>query len=156
MLARKTVRMNNSIPLKLIQLLKDDPRYRLEAYQFVREALVYAQETLKMEGPQEDATEPPRPAKRRSADKSDPERHLTGQQLCEAIRHYATDQYGYLAKAVLNSWGVHLTKDFGEIVYNLIHIGYMKKSARDRREDFHDQYDFHEAFQQQYQITPPK
>ena len=56
------------------------------------------------------------------------ERHLTGQQLCEAIRLYALDQYGYMAKCVLNSWGVHNTGDFGEIVFNLIRVGLMRKN----------------------------
>ena len=32
------------------------------------------------------------------------ERHLTGQQLCEAIRLFALNQFGYMAKVVLNNW----------------------------------------------------
>ena len=49
-------------------------------------------------------------------------RHITGQQLCEACRLYAIEQYGYLSKMVLANWGIHSTSDFGEIVYNLIRI----------------------------------
>ncbi len=48
--------------------------------------------------------------------------------MCEAIRLYALEQYGYMAKTVLNSWGVHNTGDFGEIVFNLIRIEQMKKT----------------------------
>lgn len=70
------------------------------------------------------------------------ERHITGQQLCEAIRQYAVQQYGMLARNVLNEWGVHNTSDFGEIVFNLIDIGQMKKTATDRREDFDNVFDF--------------
>ena len=33
-------------------------------------------------------------------------RHITGQQLCESCRQYAIDQYGYLARIVLDSWGI--------------------------------------------------
>jgi uncharacterized repeat protein (TIGR04138 family) len=120
---------------QFVELLKQDQRYKVEAYQFVREALQYAQEVLTM---------PPQPTPGKG---NKTEHHLTGQQLCEAIRIYAVEQFGYMAKTVLNSWGVHSTGDFGEIVYNLIRIEEMRKSKNDRREDFDDLYDFDHAFQ---------
>jgi uncharacterized repeat protein (TIGR04138 family) len=83
------------------------------------------------------------------------EKHLTGQQLCEAIQQYAVEQYGYMAKVVLNSWGVRSTSDFGDIVYNLIDVGLMKKSESDRREDFNNVYEFDEAFLERFRITLP-
>jgi uncharacterized repeat protein (TIGR04138 family) len=135
---------------RLSETAKKDGRYKVDAYLFVQQALAFAQFEMGMgrprpfgvEGEEEDRlSEPP------------PEAHLTGQQLCEAIRVYAADVYGMLAKAVLNSWGVYTTADFGEIVYKLIEIGEMSKSETDRREDFHDQYDFTEAFERRYQIT---
>lgn len=113
----------------LIELLRQDQRYRCEAYEFVRDALTYAQDILKM--PSDDELG----------------HHITGQQLCEAIRQYAVEQFGFMAKTVLNSWGVFSTGDFGEIVYNLIRIKQMKKSDSDRREDFDDVYDFSNAFE---------
>ena len=127
----------------IIKLLKADPRFKLEAYQFVRDALAYAQEELGM-GCRRPSTK---------GGESFDEPHLTGQELCEAIRQYAIEQYGYMAKVVLNSWGIHTTGDFGEIVYNLIRIRLMKKSKSDRREDFDDVYDFDQAFQKQFKIT---
>ena len=51
-------------------------------------------------------------------------------------------QYGMLSKNVLNEWGVRSTADFGEIVFNLIEIGQMKKTDSDRREDFENVFDF--------------
>lgn len=114
----------------IVELLQQDQRYHIEAYQFVREALAYAQEIMKM--PSEGV---------------EGENHISGQQLCEAIRRYALEQYGFMAKTVLNSWGVFKTGDFGEIVYNLIRIQHMKKSDSDRREDFNDVYDFETAFE---------
>lgn len=120
----------------IIELLQQDVRYHIEAYQFVREALAYAQETLKM-----------------PAQGSEGEHHITGQQLCEAIRQYALDQYGYMALTVLNNWGVHRTGDFGEIVYNLIRIKHMKKSDSDRREDFDDVYEFANAFEPVFELA---
>jgi uncharacterized repeat protein (TIGR04138 family) len=125
----------------IVELLKEDPRYKLEAYQFVREALQYAQEVLDM--PQQGSS----PVSGRV------EHHLTGQQLCEAIRIFALEQYGYLAKLVLHSWGVRSTGDFGEIVYNLIRIKEMRKSKQDRREDFDDQFDFETAFEPRFQLA---
>jgi uncharacterized repeat protein (TIGR04138 family) len=131
----------------LAVVLQRDPRYRAEAYEFVREALGYAQDCLQMgqSGPwREEEEEPGR------------ERHLTGQELCEAIRQYVIAEYGFMAKAVLNSWGIRATSDFGDIVYNLIDVGLMKKSDSDRREDFDDVYDFDEALCRQFQISVPE
>ena len=116
----------------LAELLRRDRRYHRDAYFFVFEALRFAQEQLGLGGM--------RPTD--AADDPSEERHITGQQLCEAIRQYAVQQYGMLAKNVLNEWGVHRTSDFGEIVFNLIDIGQMKKTATDRREDFDNVFDF--------------
>ena len=80
------------------------------------------------------------------------EAHLTGQELCEAIRLYAADRFGLMAKVVLNSWHVQKTRDFGEIVYRLIELGEMTKSETDRLEDFDNVYDFAEAMQSRYEI----
>ena len=133
-------------PHPLLELLERDDRFKLEAYQFVREALDYAQGALGM-----GLSKPVGPGKQ-----VPPETHLTGQELCNAIRQYAIEQYGYMAKLVLGSWGIRSTSDFGEIVYNLISISLMKKSASDRREDFNNVYDFDAAFVQQFKIEPPK
>ncbi len=140
------------------QLLEDDTRYKFEAYQFMREALSYGQDVLDLGTlpPVEPAGEPePSTPDPDQGDEPQLERHLTGQQLCEAIRKYAVEQYGYMAQVVLNSWGIHSTSDFGDIVYNLIGIGMMKKSESDLREDFNDVYDFDVVFRQEFNITMP-
>lgn len=130
----------------LMNLVKADTRYKLDAYLFVRDGLSFAQDELQMGFGDEEPEEV----------QERPERHLTGQQLCEALRQYALDQYGYMAKTVLNSWGVKTTGDFGEVVYNMIREKLMKKSETDRREDFDDIYDFSEAFQQKFDISLPE
>jgi uncharacterized repeat protein (TIGR04138 family) len=157
-----------SQPHPIVKLLQEDDRYSVEAYSFVRDALSFGQHVLgygEEHSPgDEDDDESSFLAELEESDEDEPEddeephveRHLTGQQLCEAIRQYALEQYGYMSKVVLNSWGIHNTGDFGEIVYNLIRIGMMKKSDSDRREDFEDCYDFDEAFQQRYKITMAK
>jgi uncharacterized repeat protein (TIGR04138 family) len=127
----------------IAELLRHDKRYHFDAYVFVFEALRYAQE--KMGLGVEGAPDPADP-------EEEPERHVSGQQLCEAMRRYAHEQYGYLAKQVLNHWGITRTGDFGEIVFNLIEIGQMKKTNDDRREDFDEVFDFDEGFQHSFQI----
>jgi uncharacterized repeat protein (TIGR04138 family) len=116
----------------LAELLHRDRRYQFDAYVFVFEALRYAQQKLGVGNPADDELDPD----------EEEEHHVSGQQLCEAIRHYAVQQYGLLAKRVLNHWGIHSTSDFGEIVFNLIDIGQMRKTDADRREDFDDVFDF--------------
>jgi len=145
----------------IIELLQQDQRYKLEGYQFVREALQYAQEVLSM--PAQNTASEKASSEKGSSEKAGSEKaggkapktehHLTGQQLCEAIRVYAVEQYGYLAQTVLNNWGIHKTGDFGEIVYNLIRIEEMRKSKHDRREDFDDQYNFDDAFQPVFHLN---
>lgn len=133
---------------RLAEIAKKDGRYTVDAYVFVQQSLAYAQFELGMGRP--------RPFNVDGIDDFDdlpPEAHLTGQQLCEAIRLYAAEMYGLMAKVVLNSWGVKTTSDFGEIVYKLIEVGEMTKSETDRREDFDGHYDFQEAFQRDYKIT---
>ncbi len=125
-------------------LLKEDPRYKPEAYQFIREALHYAQEHMSELNEAEYVSEP-------SAE--DGPRHITGQQLCEACRLYAIEQFGFLSAMVLGKWGIRSTGDFGEMVYNLIRIEQMRKSESDRREDFDDVYPFDTAFEPQFRVA---
>ncbi len=131
-------------PHRIFQVLERDNRYKLEAYQFVRDALSYAHDELRMGEARETPGEEESPRL---------ETHLTGQQLCEAIRLFAIDQFGLMARVVLKNWGVSHTGDFGDIVYNMIDIGLMKKSDSDRREDFDGVYDFIEAFDRHFQIS---
>ena len=135
----------------IARLLEEDRRYKFEAYAFIFEALHYAQNVLEMGA--ESPTEPNAEQAEESETPAGPERHVTGRELCDAIRRYAIEQYGYMAKTVLNSWGLNGTGDFGEIVFNLIRIGQMRKTPSDTRVDFDDIYNFDVAFQQQFKIT---
>jgi uncharacterized repeat protein (TIGR04138 family) len=137
----------------IAKLLKNDRRYKIDAYAFVFEALNYAHTQLGMgiERAGEPEEEEPEEGTPKEA-----ERHLTGQQLCEAIRQYALEQYGYMAQCVLNSWGVTSTSDFGEIVFNLIGIGQMRKTTEDRREDFNNVFDFKTGLRESFKITLPE
>ena len=80
--------MNEQV-MAIVELLQRDHRYHLEAYQFVREGLAYAQKVMKMPASADADSENPK------------DHHLTGQQLCQAIKEYALEQYGFMAKTVL-------------------------------------------------------
>ena len=135
---------------RIAQIAKLDGRYKVDAYLVVQQSLAFAQ----LQRGQ--AHRGGSAADHDGEVVSTPDPHLTGQELCGAIRTYAQELYGLLAKAVLNSWGVRTTGDFGEIVYKLIDIGEMTKSDSDQREDFDDVFDFAEAFQRNYRIQIPE
>ena len=159
----------------IAELLRRDRRYDFDAYLFVFESLKFAQDVLglgteqlgdpaehELEGERCEKTNPQKDSQADSQTGSSEceeperrERHLTGQELCEAIRLYALEQYGYMAKSVLNHWGVRNTGDFGEIVFNLIEIGQMRKTNEDTREDFNDVFDFDQGLCQSFQFTTP-
>lgn len=73
-------------------------------------------------------------------------RHVTGAELSRACRDYAIAQYGLLARAVLEHWGIRRTGDFGAIVYALIGAGLLCRQDEDRVEDFDDVFTFGDAF----------
>ena len=127
----------------LVKLLCEDHRYKIDAYQFVREGLRHAQQILY-------------PVSGDGELEAKVSRHITGQDLCHALRHLAHDRYGYLALLVLQSWGLKCTGDFGEVVYNLIKIGEMSKSPNDEREHFDDVYDFEQVLLNDFAIRPVK
>ena len=120
-----------SFPEALAQILAKDPRYDVQAYLFLREALDF---TIKLFA---------KPI-------GGPGRHVSGSELLDGIRQYALQEYGAMAKTVLNRWGIHKGEDFGNLVFNLVEKGILGKTEQDRREDFLGGYDFDEAFRQPY------
>lgn len=73
-------------------------------------------------------------------------RHVSGRELCWALRDYAMQRWGILARVVLESWGIRRTHDFGRIVFGFIDFDMMRKQDDDRIDDFEDVYTFDEAF----------
>src|SRR4051812_16332721 len=112
-------------------IIKKDPRYRREAYLFLREALDYTQKMVKKGGKEE-------------------MHHVTGQELLAGIRDFALQQFGPMAMIVLSEWGVTTCEDFGELVFNMIDASLLAKTEKDRREDFKGGYWFHEAFRRPF------
>ena len=72
-------------------------------------------------------------------------RHLTGRELAEGLRELALREFGPLAYDVWQWWGVTTTRDWGEIVFNMIAVGLLNANEDDHPEDFDDIYDVREA-----------
>lgn len=112
--------------LNLIQIIEEiakrDPRYREDAYFFVLRGLNF------------------------TVAKLDKPRHVTGQELSDGLRIYAVEQFGPMAKEVLEHWGITGTEDFGNIVFNFIEVKLLAKTGTDSIGDFKDAYDFKKAF----------
>lgn len=113
---------NTELLKRITKTAERDGRYSVESFLFVISGLEYTLGKL----PQR--------------------RHLSGQELSRGIAEYAREQYGYLAKTVLNNWGVHATLDFGEIVYLLIHEELMNKTDEDNMDDFRNVFEFKDEF----------
>ena len=81
-------------------------------------------------------------------------RHVSGPELCYALRDLAFDTWGTLAVCVLRHWRVRRTRDFGEMVFLLVKLGLMGAQPSDRIEDFDDVFEFDDAFAD-YPISLP-
>ncbi len=77
-------------------------------------------------------------------------RHISGQELAEGCRDLALEQFGPMARTVLEHWGIHSTEDMGEIVFALIECRVLVKQDSDSREDFQAVFDFDEVFDRDY------
>jgi len=136
---------------ELARVIAGDPRYTIDAYAFVLEALNHARtQKLKLKSrdrDQERASQPARESRSSSpqSKKSRASGHVTGRELCETVRRLALRQFGLLAATVLGHWGVRSTSDIGEIVYNLIAAGDLEKTPSDSRSDFDNVFDFETA-----------
>lgn len=114
--------MNREFYEKLEGIVKKDPRYKTDAYEFLMQALMVTQGKLKRKG------------------------HVSGKELLEGIKEYGLDLYGPMAKTVFKHWGITTTDDFGEIVFKMVEWGLMSKTDKDCRDDFKNVYDFDGAF----------
>src|SRR3954470_3389340 len=87
----------------LAGVLARAPRYPIQAYAFVFEALE-ATKSVKVKSQ----------ARRRARGKgAAASRHVTGRELCEGARRLALEHYGLMALAVLRMWGIRSTSDIG-------------------------------------------
>ncbi len=123
----------SSFNSKLMSVVRRDPRYAYEAYEFVFQALEHTQKARGRAAPDE------------RADPAEPRHHVSCRQLMEGIRAFALQEFGLMARVVFQMWGIRRTDDFGEIVFNLIEAELMSKTTEDSRADFHEVFDLDEA-----------
>lgn len=79
-------------------------------------------------------------------------RHVTGQQLCWAVRDAALKRYGLMAQSVLARWNITRTEDIGAIIFALVENDWLKKLPSDSIEDFRDVFSFKDAFELNYRV----
>jgi uncharacterized repeat protein (TIGR04138 family) len=116
------------------RIVERDPRYKREAYLFIRETLEYTQKMLGRPNAEE-------------------VRHVSGRDLLEGIKHYALEQYGPMVPTVLSEWGINNCEDIGEVVFNMVDANLLAKTDTDSREDFKGVYDFNDAFVKPFRPT---
>lgn len=73
-------------------------------------------------------------------------RHVSGQNLCMAIREILLDRCGPLGSAVLNHYGIKTTEDIGKLVFKLIDLEILAKDDNDTLKDFTNVFDIKEEF----------
>lgn len=110
----------------ILQIVRKDGRFGAQAYYFIFDALDYTIQRMRKV------------------------RHVTGRELLEGIRQYATENFGFLARTVLAEWGITQTRDFGEIVFNLVEAGLLSRTDKDTIKDFEQVFDFGVAFEDEF------
>lgn len=122
----------------ILELVREDPRFAYEAYEFVCESVQFTQDRL---------------GRRR---KSDPtiDRHVTGAELLKGACDLAVREFGMMAPVVFKMWGVRTTDDLGEIVFKLIKAEKLSKSEQDDRDEFHDVFDLEKMLTVGFDLEP--
>lgn len=115
----------------LDMIVEKDTRYDRAAYHFLRRALDY---TMKQD----------------KALQSGRDKHVSGPELLDGVRKFALEQYGPMCSTLFREWGITRTRDFGEIVFNLVDYGVLGKTEEDSKEDFDNVYEFHDAFERPF------
>jgi uncharacterized repeat protein (TIGR04138 family) len=126
---------------KLMSVVRQDPRFAYEAYEFVFQALEFTQKQLGHELPDE------------TTDPAETRHHVSCRQLLEGIRAFGIHEFGLMAPVVFRMWGIHQSADFGAIVFNLIEAKLMSKTDEDSRAEFHGIFDIDETMTEGFRIV---
>jgi len=108
--------------------VEKNPRYHVDAYRFICEAVDY------------------------TCTKLGERRDVSGRELLEGICELGLARFGYLARIVFEHWGIARTDDFGAMVFTLVEVGLLGKSPRDSMADFHEVFDLRQALDERYRI----
>jgi len=124
---------------KILELVREDPRYPYEAYEFLCDAVSFTQEVL---GRIPEETDDP-----------DTDYHVSGEELARGCCELALQEFGMMARVVFRLWGIHRTDDIGNIVFNLIRAERLCQSERDEPEDFHDLFDVERMLTEEFELV---
>ena len=118
--------MSNTFSDQVEKIHRQDPRYKAESYEFVMQALFFTQKQLNRKG------------------------HVSAQELLDGIKEFALEQFGPMSHTVLEHWGIKSTDDLGNIVFNMVQNGLLRKTEDDNLEDFKGVYDLKREFDRGY------
>lgn len=110
--------MDEKFEQTIREIRKKDPRYALNAYDFVNLAVNFTVNKLAR------------------GNKPRGSRHVSGQELTVGVMDYSISQFGFLAPEVLDNWGIRSGDDIGNIVYNMIGAELLSAGPEDSRSDF--------------------
>ncbi len=124
---------------KIWDVVRADPRYAYEAYDFLCEAVEFTQRRL--------GRAP------REFDPAEIDCHVGGADLARGAADLAVREFGMLAPVVFRSWGIRATADIGAIVFNLIRAERLSQSDADDPADFDDLFDIDDALTRGFAIV---
>ncbi len=108
--------MTHSFEDAVNAIMRKHDEYAPDAYDFLRQALDTAVHQYK---------------------KDEKNRHLTAEELYMGVCCLALEEYGPLARSVLQYWGINDGRDVGQIVFYLIEAGVFGKQEDDSIEQFY-------------------
>ena len=111
---------------RIEELAEESQRYRAEGFYFVLRSIEHCRRRLQRTG------------------------HVTGPELLESSRQLAVEEFGPMAKSVLNHWGIESTEDIGRIVFLMVDNGLLSKTDEDALDDFRNGFDFETEFVRKY------
>lgn len=114
------------------RIYEADNRFDPEAYYFLRDAIDRTAQKLGRTGPHAE------------------NHHVTGRELSEGFRDCMLEDFGPMASAVAEEWGIGQSEDIGAMVYNLIEAGAFTKTPADRKADFKGIFNLLDALESPY------
>ncbi len=138
--------MSSEVQIDLKDIMDQAGGYSPACFEFIREGLAHTVEMV--HGNPADQT-------MLELGLSEDSRHVCGRELCIGLKDYAIERYGMLAKSVLNRWGIHYTRDFGNIIFAMVDVGLMRTTDEDSIEDFDSVYEFDDVFADPARTTRP-
>lgn len=123
--------MDEHLLLEFKRIRESAGPYPPDAYAFVQEGLRYTIDSVR----------------KKEGSAAEHGRHVSGHELCDGLRRYASREFGLLARDVLAHWSIRSTEDFGKIVFAMVDAGLLRTSNEDSIDDFVGVFSFDEAFE---------